>query len=97
MKYSILNNHIAIQGWMVEELGLRGNKLLIFAIIWGFTGNLKSANKLENWSVNYRYIESWTGLGEYMIDVILHELSDDHLINWDAANCIAHVNKDFEA
>lgn len=96
MKCSILKNHLAIQGWMVEELALRGNKLLIFAIIWGFTGNLKSTNKLDNWSVNYRYIESWTGLGEYMIDVILYELSSDRLIIWDRDNCSAHVDKNYE-
>lgn len=42
MKYSILKNHLCIKGWMDEELGLRGNKLLIFAIIWGYTGNTKA-------------------------------------------------------
>ena len=35
MKSSILKNHIAIQGWMVEDMHLRCNKLIIFAIIWG--------------------------------------------------------------
>lgn len=96
MKYSILKNHLAIQGWMVEELNLRGNKLLIFSIIWGFTGNHKSQIILKEWTVNYRYIESWTGLGEFMIDVILQELADDGLIIFDKESCSAHVTEDNE-
>ena len=68
---------------MVEELGLRGNKLLIFAIIWGYTGNTKAQNIRDGWTVNYRYIEAWTGLGEYMADLIIGELRDDGLITWD--------------
>lgn len=90
MKCSILKNHVAIQGWMVEELGLRGNKLIIFAIIWGFTGNDKSAKLLKEWSINYRYIEAWTGLGENMVDTIIQELKADGLINLseDYAVCV---------
>lgn len=83
MKLSILKNHVAIQGWMVEDLHLRGNKLIIFSIIWGFTGNQNNKVLLDEWSVNYRYIESWTGLGEDMIDNILEELHNDNLIVWD--------------
>lgn len=83
MKYSILKNHLCIKGWMVEELGLRGNKLIIFAIIWGYTGNFKAQNIRNEWTINYRYIEAWTGLGEYMVDRIISELSNDGLISWD--------------
>ena len=31
------NNFINIQGWMVTELGLKGNELIIYAIIAGFS------------------------------------------------------------
>ena len=31
------NNYIVIQGWMCNELGLKGNELLIFAMIHGFS------------------------------------------------------------
>ena len=31
------NNYINIQGWMVTDLKLKGNDLLIYAIIYGFT------------------------------------------------------------
>lgn len=94
MKYSIVNSHIGVQGWMVEDLHLRGNKLLIFAIIWGFTGNLKSNKRLEEWTVNYRYIESWTGLGEDAVDVILVELSDSGFITIE--NCTVRVTSEYE-
>ena len=30
-------NYINIQGWMVTKLGLKGNALLIYAIIYGFS------------------------------------------------------------
>ena len=31
------DNYIVIQGWMVNELNLKGNDLLVFALIYGFT------------------------------------------------------------
>ena len=31
------NNYIVIQGWMCNELNLKGNELLIFALIYGFS------------------------------------------------------------
>jgi len=31
------NNYVVIQGWMCNELGLKGNELLIFALIYGFS------------------------------------------------------------
>lgn len=30
-------NYITIQGWMINELRLKGNKLILFAIIYGFS------------------------------------------------------------
>jgi len=31
------DNHIVIQGWMITELNLKGNDLLVYAIIYGFS------------------------------------------------------------
>jgi len=31
------DNYVVIQGWMVNELNLKGNDLLVFALIYGFT------------------------------------------------------------
>lgn len=48
-------NHIVIQGWMVNELGLKGNDLLVYAIIYGFS-------QLEEQTFNgsLRYLANWT-------------------------------------
>jgi hypothetical protein len=39
---SISNNYISIQGWMVEQLGLKGNELLAYALIHGFSQDGKN-------------------------------------------------------
>lgn len=36
------DNFIVIQGWMVNELNLKGNDLLVFALIYGFTRDGKT-------------------------------------------------------
>ena len=30
-------NYVVVQGWMITELGLKGNELLIYAVIHGFS------------------------------------------------------------
>ena len=35
-KIDISKNYITIQGWMIEELNLKGNDLIVYAIIYGF-------------------------------------------------------------
>ena len=48
-------NFIAIQGWMVSELGLKGNELLIYAIIFGFSQNGES-----RFVGSLKYLCDWT-------------------------------------
>lgn len=36
------DNFVVIQGWMVNELNLKGNDLLVFALIYGFTRDGKT-------------------------------------------------------
>ena len=48
-------NFIVIQGFMINELGLKGNELIVYAIIYGFSqdGENKytgSLNYLANWT-----------------------------------------------
>ena len=31
------DNYIVIQSWMVSELGLKGNQLIIYALVYGFS------------------------------------------------------------
>jgi hypothetical protein len=48
-------NYINIQGWMVTELGLKGNSLLIYAIIYGF-----SQEEGQQFSGSLQYLADWT-------------------------------------
>lgn len=44
-------NHIVIRGFMVTDLKLKGNELIIYALIYGFSQNLK--NQRFNGSLQY--------------------------------------------
>ena len=44
------NNYIVIQGWMVNELKLKGNDLILFSIIYGFS---QDKNSEFTGSLNY--------------------------------------------
>ncbi len=36
------DNYIAIQGWMVTELGLKNTELIVYALIYGFSQDRRS-------------------------------------------------------
>lgn len=50
------DNYVTVQGWMRTELGLKGNDLLVYAIIYGFS-------QTENQSFNgsLQYLADWCG------------------------------------
>ena len=48
-------NYIAIQGWMVNELKLKGTALMIYAIIYGFS---QAEGQVFNGSL--QYLADWT-------------------------------------
>lgn len=48
-------NFISIQGWMVNELKLKGNALLIYAIIYGF-----SQTDGQYYTGSLQYLADWT-------------------------------------
>lgn len=48
-------NYTNIQGWMVSKLGLKGNELIIYAIIYGF-----SQAEEQVFSGSLRYLAEWT-------------------------------------
>lgn len=48
-------NYITIQGWMINELNLKGNELIIYAIIYGFS---QAENQIYNGSL--QYLADWT-------------------------------------
>ena len=48
-------NYIQIQGWMINELKLKGNELLIYAIIYGFSQDGQS-----KFTGSLKYLSDWT-------------------------------------
>ena len=49
-------NYISIQGWMVNRLNLKGNELLVYAIIFGFSQDGES-----RYTGSRRYLANWCG------------------------------------
>ena len=46
-------NYLVIQGWMITDLQLKGNELLVYAIIYGFSQNG------EQFTGSHRYLAAW--------------------------------------
>lgn len=63
------NNFIAIQGWMRTKLNLKGNELLIYALIYGFSQDGNSRFKGSR-----KYIADWCGCSLDTVDRSLGSL-----------------------
>lgn len=48
-------NYISISGWMVTSLGLKGNELLVYAIIYGFSQDYET-----RFTGSLQYLADWT-------------------------------------
>lgn len=68
-------NYIVIQGWMIKELGLKGNELLIYAIIYGF-----SQIEGTKFSGSLQYLADWCNSTRRGIQKALKNLCDKKLI-----------------
>lgn len=68
-------NYITIQGWMVNS-GLKGNELIAFALIYGFSQDEKSV-----FSGTAEYIGEWCGISRVSVNAILKKLTDEKCIN----------------
>lgn len=68
-------NYIQIQGWMINELNLKGNELLLYAIIYGFSQDGKS-----EYHGSISYIEDAIRASRPNIIKILKKLLDKKLI-----------------
>ena len=57
MRQSKVNkeNYVVIQGWMLTDLQLKGNELLVYACIYGFT---QHGNQV--FSGSWQYLADWT-------------------------------------
>ena len=68
-------NYISVQGWMVNQLRLKGNDLLIYAIIYGFTQDG------EQWFEGGRqYLASWCNSTKAGVQQNLKRLVEKGLI-----------------
>lgn len=74
-------NFVAIQGWMVTELGLKGNSLLIYAIIYGFS---QAEGQVFNGSL--QYLADWTNSSKQSVINCLKKLVDDGLLGKNEKN-----------
>jgi len=68
-------NYITIQGWMISELSLKGNELLVYALIYGFSqdGNTKFEGSLS-------YIAEWLSASKQTAINVLKSLEEKNLI-----------------
>lgn len=69
-------NYVQIQGWMISELGLKGNELLIFAIIYGF-----SQDEVNKFSGSLQYLADWTNSTKQGVLKNLKSLVDKNIIS----------------
>ena len=68
-------NYIVIQSFMVSELGLKGNELLIYAIIFGFSQTTGQA-----FHGSLTYLESWINSTRHTVISSLKSLVEKGLI-----------------
>lgn len=68
-------NFIAIQGFMVKELGLTGNELIAYALVYGFSQDDESEFK---GSLNY--VVEWLNCSRTTAFNLLNKLADDGFI-----------------
>lgn len=71
---SIVQNdsYIHVEGWMVNKLNLKGNALMIYAIIHGFT-NHKDPN-IDKYKGSLRFLADWTNSSKQAVINTLKQL-----------------------
>lgn len=69
-------NYVVIQGYMINELKLKGNELLVYAIIQGF-----SQSEGTVFSGSLQYLADWTNSTKQGVIKNLKSLQDKGLIN----------------
>lgn len=74
-------NYINIMGWMVNKLHLKGNELLIYAIIYGF-----SQAEQQTFSGSLQYLADWTNSTRQGVMKNLKSLLDKGLIEKEDIN-----------
>ncbi len=68
-------NYIAVQGWMIKDLHLKGNELIIYACIYGFS---QTENQVFGGSL--QYLADWTNTTKRSVMNCLKSLTEKGLI-----------------
>ena len=68
-------NYIVIQGWMIKNLKLKGNELIIYAVIYGFS-QLES----QKFTGSLQYLAEWTNSTKQSVIKCLKSLIKKNLI-----------------
>lgn len=68
-------NYILVAGWMVKDLGLRGNELLAYALIFGFSQDGSSC-----FSGSAKYIAEWLNIDRRNALAVLNRLVEKGLV-----------------
>ena len=68
-------NYITIQGWMINELKLKGNSLIIYATIYGF-----SQTEDCKFTGSANYLAEWCGCSRQTVLTTINKLVEDKLI-----------------
>lgn len=69
------HNYIMVSGWMRTELGLKGNELLLFAMIYGFCQDRDNAYKCS-----IKYIQDWLGCSKQTAVNTIKSLEEKELV-----------------
>lgn len=68
-------NHVVLHGWFITELKLKGNELLVYAIIYGFCQD--GENKFEG---GLKYLQEWTCSSKNTVLKSLRTLEEKSLV-----------------
>lgn len=71
----MVNGHIKINAFIIEETNLSGNHLLVYSIIRGFT-----VSKEGIFNNTYSYFTNWLGITRQQVDKIINDLITKGLI-----------------
>ena len=82
------NNFVVIQGWMCNELDLKGNELLVFALIHGFSQDGESLFRGSR-----EYIADTFNISKPTVDKTLSSLvSKDYLIKIESNDFTVNIH-----
>ena len=65
------NSYYTVQGWMLSELGLKGNALAVYAVVYGF-----SQDGISEYAGSSAYLCDWLGCTKKTVLTTLAELTE---------------------